>query len=117
MAHSIALAELISYLEYSRIKGEIKVHKLSSLVKEYSVRLAQLGADSDQHVHATRLKNRFTTHIPELRAISNGREVQQGGKIFWLLRLCLHFMRVCLYFERVCFRFSWEPIIRLLNFT
>ena len=75
MAHSIALAELISYLEDSRVKGEVKVHKLSSLVKDYSVRLTQLGADSDQQVHATRLKNRLTTHIPELRAISNGREV------------------------------------------
>ena len=45
----------------------------TSLVKDYSVRLAQLGADSDQHVHATRLKNNLTTHIPELQAISNGR--------------------------------------------
>ena len=75
MAHSIALAELISYLEDSRVKGEVKVHKLSSLVKDYSVRLTQLGVDSDQQVHATRLKNRLTTHIPKLRAISNGREV------------------------------------------
>ena len=75
MAHSIALAELISYLEDSRSKGEIKVHKLSSLVKDYSARLAQLGADSGQQVHATRLKHRLTTHIPGLCAISNGREV------------------------------------------
>ena len=75
MAHSIALAELISYLEDSRVKGEVKVHKLSSLVIDYSVRSTQLRADSDQQVHATRLKNRLTTHIPELRAISNGREV------------------------------------------
>eukprot|EP00112_Aurelia_sp_Birch-Aquarium-sp1_P026765 Seg971.2 transcript_id=Seg971.2/GoldUCD/mRNA.D3Y31 product="hypothetical protein" protein_id=Seg971.2/GoldUCD/D3Y31 len=75
MAHSIALAELISYLEDSRGKGETKVHKLSSLVKDYSVRLAQLGADSGQQVHATRLKHRLTTQIPGLCAISNGREV------------------------------------------
>ncbi len=75
MAHSLALAELISYLEGSRTKGEIKVHKLSSLVKDYSVRLAQLGVDSDQQVHATRLKHKLTTHIPGLHAIPNGREV------------------------------------------
>ena len=64
MAHSIALAELISYLEDSRVKGEVKVHKLSSLVKDYSVRLTQLGADSDQQVHATRNASKSIKPLP-----------------------------------------------------
>eukprot|EP00794_Sanderia_malayensis_P016479 gene16479-18117_t len=69
----ISLETLDDGTEDARKTGEIKVHKLSSLVKEYSTRLAQLGAGTDQRVHQL-AENKLTTYLPGLSAVSNGRE-------------------------------------------
>ena len=55
-SEGIALAELISYIEESKLSSTTKfpVFKPSNLVKLYSNRLAQLGFQIDGRIHSTR---------------------------------------------------------------
>ncbi|RUM46949.1 MAG: hypothetical protein DSY80_01385 [Desulfocapsa sp.] len=73
---SIALAELISYIEESRSTGvTAPVFKLADLGKMFATRLQQLGVCLHSRVNTTRLKCRLLTHMPDLRAITQGRDI------------------------------------------
>ena len=73
----IALAELVSFIEESRMvsSAELPVFKLSELADKYMSRLEQLGEHTDTPVHTTRLKDRILSHIPALEAYKQGRDV------------------------------------------
>ena len=74
--HSIALAQLISFIEETRVDGTITpIFKLSELTRDYCIRLEQLGVKQEQRIHTTRLKEKLLTHIPGLSAHTKGREV------------------------------------------
>lgn len=76
MLNSIALAELVAYIEESRQDAELSpVFKLKDLVSLYTSRLNQLGADIDKRVNSTSLKERILINIPDLQAHTKGREV------------------------------------------
>ena len=73
---SIALAELASFIEESKLDSEVApIFKLSDLVKLYVHKLQQLKACVPDRVNSTRLKDRLLAQIPALRAQNNGREV------------------------------------------
>ena len=73
---SIALAELASFIEESKLDSEVApIFKLSDLVKLYVHRLQQLKACVPDRVNSTRLKDRILAQIPALRAQNKGREV------------------------------------------
>ena len=71
----IALAELVSYLEESRMNTELPVFKLVELSRLYSSRIEQLGVNSDGRLHTSRLKDRLLAQIPQLEAYKQGRDV------------------------------------------
>ena len=73
---SIALAELVSFLEEFRSDSDDNpVFKLSALSKMYASRLEQMGVDISKRVHSTRLKERLIQQCPELTSYKDGREV------------------------------------------
>ena len=77
----IALAELITYIEEAReFSDSITVFKLVDLANMYTSRMEQLGADTEARVHTTRLKERLLSHIPELEAYKQGRDIFLGFK-------------------------------------
>jgi len=41
----------------------------------YTSRKQQLGADSAARIHTTRLEERFFSHLPELEAQKQGRDI------------------------------------------
>ncbi|KAJ7361938.1 hypothetical protein OS493_014585 [Desmophyllum pertusum] len=73
----IALAELVSYIEESRMASaeELPVFKLAELADKYTSRLAQLGESKAARIHTTRLKDRILSHIPALEEHKQGRDV------------------------------------------
>ena len=73
----IALAELVSYIEESRMASaaELPVFKLAELADKYTSRLAQLGESKTARIHTTRLKDRILSHIPALEEHKQGRDV------------------------------------------
>ncbi|KAJ7361936.1 hypothetical protein OS493_014583 [Desmophyllum pertusum] len=98
----IALAELVSYIEesrmhyqkfessiifhserrlnmadenYRRFAAELPVFKLAELADKYTSRLAQLGESKTARIHTTRLKDRILSHIPALEEHKQGRDV------------------------------------------
>ena len=76
ICQSIALAELVSFLEEFRSDSDDKpVFKLSELSRMYASRLEQMGVDVSQRVHSTRLKERLIQQCPELTSYKDGREV------------------------------------------
>ena len=78
---SIVLAELIKYIEEERASSDsITVSKLADLANMYTTRMEQLGADMQSRVHTTRLKERLLSHIPELEAYKQGRDIFLGFK-------------------------------------
>ena len=73
---SIALAELISYMEDAKICSNVKqIFKLADLAKLYSKHLEQLVYEKDTRVQSTNIKNRILANIPRLHAYKQGREV------------------------------------------
>lgn len=68
---SIALAELVAYIEES----SEAVFKLADLARVYLFRLQQLGPPSTARVNTTRLKERLLTYLPSLECYSKGRDV------------------------------------------
>ena len=73
--HGIAFSELVAFLEGNNSDEDIApVFKLVDLTEMYKVRLEQLGATVEKRIHATRLKNRLLTVLPDLRAYSQGRD-------------------------------------------
>ena len=74
MSHSIALAELVSYIEESRLDSSVApVFQLSDLVSLYTSRLRQLGMDVEKRMHSTKLKDRILALIPGLKAHLQGK--------------------------------------------
>ena len=74
--HSIALAQLVSFIKDAKIEGmTAPAFKLSDLTKDYCTRLQQLGVNQTQRIHTTRLKEKLLAHIPGLSAHKKGREV------------------------------------------
>ena len=72
----IVFAELVSYIEDSRANpDESPVFKLADLVSLYQSRMEQLGVQTEQRIHSTRLKERLLSHIPDLQAHRSGRDV------------------------------------------
>lgn len=71
----IALAELVSFIEESRIDSVTPVFKLADLANMYASRLKQMGADSSSRIHTTRLKERILVHCPYLQEFKDGRNI------------------------------------------
>ena len=73
---SIALAELVAYMEDCRNETDIApVFKLTDLAQLYKARLEQLGVEVDGRVHTSRLKLRLLAVLPNLKATSQGKNV------------------------------------------
>jgi hypothetical protein len=75
--HGIALAELLSYIEETKMTDEsvAPIFKLSDLLKLYSDRVRELGADITGRIHSSHLKDRIIANVPGIRAYKQGREV------------------------------------------
>ena len=72
----IALAELVSYIEESRLTSDtVHVFKLADLASMYTSRMEQLGASITARVHTTRLKDRLLSKVPGLEAHKQGRDI------------------------------------------
>ena len=66
---SIALAELIPYLEDMKCTDDTNtIFKLADLVKLYTECLAQLESDTSKRINSTRLKDKLLGQLPELEA-------------------------------------------------
>ena len=73
---SIALAELASFIEESKLDSEVApIFKISDPVKLYVHKLQQLKACVPDRVNSTRHKGRLLAQIPTLRVQNKGREV------------------------------------------
>ena len=76
ICHGIALAELLTYIDETRIDEDVApVFKLADLVILYSTRLEQLGVEQNARPHSTELKNRILAQFPDLTAHREGRDV------------------------------------------
>lgn len=76
ICQSIALAELVSFLEECRCDSDDNpVFKLSELSKMYATRLEQMGVNNSHWVHSTRLKERLIQHCLELTSYKDGHNV------------------------------------------
>ena len=77
MFQSIALAELLSYIEETRNEStsSIPVFKLADLAKLYTSRLKQLGVNISGRIHTTDLKNRILSNFPDMQAHRQGRDI------------------------------------------
>ena len=76
-----AFAELITYIEEARASNDaITVFKLADLASMYTSRMEHLGADTATRVHTTRLKERILSHVREIEAYKQGRDVFFGFK-------------------------------------
>ena len=75
-AESIALAEVIAYMEDVKNKELTpSVFTLSELSKLYDEQLERHGVKVDNKVHSTRLKDRLLDNFTNLTAVTHGREV------------------------------------------
>jgi hypothetical protein len=76
MNHGIAFAELVSYIEDTRMDEVVApVFKLKDLVNLYSTRLKQLGTDVVGRIHSSQLKERILAYFPDMDAHKQGRDV------------------------------------------
>lgn len=76
MNTALAFAELVSYIEDTRMDSTIApIFKLSVLVRLYTTRLEQLGTDVTGRVHSTDLKKRILAYFPDMEAHKQGRDV------------------------------------------
>ena len=69
------MAELLAYIDDARKDENIIVFKLAYLCKLYSTHFEQLGGEQHDHLHSTRLKNRFLAHFPDLTAHIEGHDI------------------------------------------
>ena len=77
MINSLALAELVSYIEDARTESSIApVFQLSDLVTLYTSRIKELGLNVEKRVHSTKLKERILASIPDLKAHPQGKQVR-----------------------------------------
>ncbi|KAG0714703.1 hypothetical protein GWK47_001512 [Chionoecetes opilio] len=76
MNHGLAFAELVSYIEDTRMDSLVApIFKLSDLVDLYTTRLELLGTDVAGRVHSTVLKKRVLAYFPDMEAHKQGRDV------------------------------------------
>ena len=76
LSRSVAFAELLTYIDESRIDEDLAVvFKLADLVKLLSARLQQFGIEQDTRPHSTDLNSRIVAHFPDLKAYKEGRDV------------------------------------------
>ena len=74
--HGIAFAELVSYIEDSRMDNLVApVFKLKDFVSLYSTRLNQLGTHVTGRIHSTKLKDRLPGYFLDMEAPKQGRDV------------------------------------------
>lgn len=77
MPHGIAFAELVTYIEESRLEDPTTspVFKLADLSNLYSSRIKQLGLKQESRIQSTRLKQIILSHFPDMRATKKGRNI------------------------------------------
>ena len=76
MNHGLAFAELVSYIEETRMDTSVTpVYKLSDLVTLCKTRLEQLGSNVVGRVHSTDLKKRIVTYFLDMKPHKQGRDV------------------------------------------
>ena len=76
MNHSLAFAELISYIEETRMDTSVtSIFKLSDLVTLYTTRLEQLGSNVVGRVHSTDLKKRILAYFLDMKPHKQGRDI------------------------------------------
>jgi len=74
--HSIVLAELLAHVEDAQTDESVApILKLADLVKLYTSRLEQLGVKQQNRLNSTKLKDSILSHIPDLSAHREGRDV------------------------------------------
>ena len=74
--HGIALAELVSYIDETRIGSAVApVFKLIYLATLYKTRMDQLGTVLIGRVHSAKLKNRMLRYVPNLEEHKGGRDI------------------------------------------
>ncbi|VDI48816.1 Hypothetical predicted protein [Mytilus galloprovincialis] len=74
--HGIVLAELVAYIEDSRMDTEVAtIFRLADLLNMYTNRLEQFGIDTSKRLNSTHLKDRILAAIPDLEAHKQGRDV------------------------------------------
>ena len=74
LPEGIALAELVSFIEESRMVSTVEL-PVFRLVGKYTCRLKQLGENTRAGIHTTRLKDRILSQIPALQEHKQGRDV------------------------------------------
>ncbi|GFR78525.1 tyrosine-protein kinase receptor Tie-1 [Elysia marginata] len=74
---SLALAELIAFMEESHVENRSTVFRLADLSKLYEARVNQLRGQFplQARAHSTHLKKRLLQNVPGLVAFNEGREV------------------------------------------
>ena len=79
---NIALAEVISHIESQRNTGDtVSLFKLSDLARiyKYTVRLRALGVTYvPERTNSTRLKDQLLSHMPQMKAYHQGRDLLLG---------------------------------------
>ena len=75
--HGTVFAELCLYIEESRFDEEKKIFKLADLLRLYNKRLQELGVEGE-YIHASRLKNKLLSQIPDLSAYTSKHSQGQG---------------------------------------
>ena len=74
--HSIAHAELVSYIEEARVDSSVApVFKLLDMATLYKTRLEQLGTILTGRIHSTELNNRMLRYFPNLEEHKRGRDI------------------------------------------
>ena len=72
---SIALVELISYLEEMKcVEGKYTLFRIADLMKLFRECLTQLGGDSMKRPNSTHIKNKLFERLPQLEEHSSNRE-------------------------------------------
>ena len=75
ISHTIALAELLAYIDEARKDENITVFKLADLCKLYSTHFEQLVGEQHDHLHSTHMKNCILAHFPDLTAHKEGHDI------------------------------------------
>lgn len=75
-SESLAMAEVISYIEDARYNEETpQVYKLSELGNLYAQQLQKHGIKVQSKVNTSRFKDRLLAACPDLTAVAHGRDV------------------------------------------
>ena len=76
MNHGLAFAELVYYIEETRMDTSVTpIFKLGDLVTLYTTRLEQLGSDVVERIHSTDLKKRILAYFLDMKPLKQGRDI------------------------------------------